>query len=194
MALQAHRIAPWRVAVSLIGSVALAALLSLLLLVPVAARDVTEAERAALAETISSFDAAMRANDMERIMGTIPPKMLNAMAAQFSVTVDELIAAATQQMQQAMASVLLVSFGMNLEAATYAELADGMPYVLIPTETVMEIPGTGKIRAVSDTLGLIEEGAWYLLRVDASQLPLLHQVYPGFADVELSPGTMEAVE
>jgi hypothetical protein len=194
MRLQARWIACWRLSVSLIRSAALAALLSLSLLAPVAAREVTDAERAALAETISSFDAAMRANDMERIMGTIPPKMLDAMAAQFGVTIEELIAAAAQQMQQAMANVLLVSFGMNLEAATYAELADGMPYVLIPTETVMEIPGTGKIRAVSDTLGIIEEGAWYLLRVDASQLPLLHRVYPGFADVELSPGTMEAVE
>jgi hypothetical protein len=178
----------------LLRSAALAALFALSLLAPAAAREVTEAERAALAETITSFDAAMRANDMERIMGTIPPKMLNAMAAQFDVTVEELVAAAAQQMQQAMANVLLVSFGMNLEAATYAALADGMPYVLIPTETVMEIPGSGKIRARSDTLGLIEEGAWYLLRIDASQLPLLHQVYPGFAGVELSPGTMEAVE
>jgi hypothetical protein len=178
----------------LLRRVALAALLVTSLLLPAAAREVTEAERAALAQTIAGFDAAMRASDMERIMGTIPPKMLNAMAAQFEVTVEELTIAAAQQMQQAMANVLLVSFGMDLEAATFAELADGMPYVLIPTETVMEIPGTGKIRAVSDTLGIIEEGAWYLLRVDASQLPLLHQVYPGFADVELSPGTMEAVE
>jgi hypothetical protein len=175
-------------------SVALAAFVSLSLLVPVAARDVTDAEKAALAETILSFDAAMRANDMARVMATIPPKVLDAMAEQFSISTEELIAAATQQMQQAMASVLLVSFGMDLEAATYAELADGMPYVLIPTETVMEAPGTGKVRAVSDTLGLIEGGTWYLLRIDAAQLPLLHQVYPGFADVELSPGRMEAVE
>jgi hypothetical protein len=179
---------------SLLRSAALAVLLALSLLAPAAARDVSEPERAALAETVASFDAAMRAKDMKRVMGTIPPRMLEAMAAQFSVTVDELIAAATQQMEQALANVLLVSFSMDLATATYAELGDGTPYVLIPTETVMEIPGTGKIKAVSDTLGLIEEGTWYLLRIDPSQLPLLHQVYPGFADVELSPGTMEPVE
>jgi hypothetical protein len=69
-----------------------------------------------------------------------------------------------------------------------------MPYALIPTESVIQIPGTGKIKAVSETIGLIEEGVWYLLRVDTSQLQMLVNVYPGFADVELSPGTMEAVE
>jgi hypothetical protein len=180
--------------VSVLRSAALAALLALSLAAPAAAREVSEAEKAALAETIAGFDAAMRAKDMKRVMGTIPPRMLEAMAAQFSVSVDELIAAAALQMEQALANVLLVSFSMDLATATYAELSDGMPYVLIPTETVMEIPGTGKVRAVSGTLGLIEEGTWYLLRIDPGQLPLLYQIYPGFADVELSPGTMEAVE
>jgi hypothetical protein len=179
---------------SVLRSAALASLLALSLLAPAAARDVSEAEKAALAETIATFDSAMRAKDMGRVMSTIPPRMLEAMAAQFSISIDELVAVAAQQMDQAMANVLLVSFSMELETATYAELSDGMPYVLIPTETVMEIPGTGKIRAVSDTLGLIEEGTWYLLRIDPGQLPLLYQVYPGFADVDLSPGTMEPVE
>src|SRR5688572_19566336 len=88
MRLDARWIAHWRLAVSLVRSAALAALFSLSLLAPVAAREVTDAEKAALAETISSFDAAMRANDMERIMGTIPPRMLDAMAAQFGVTIE----------------------------------------------------------------------------------------------------------
>ena len=179
---------------SLFRRAGLAGLLALSLLLPVAAREVTEDEKAALGEAIAGFDAAMRANDMVRIMGTIPPRMLDAMAAQFSLTVEDLRAAMAQQMQEAMQNVLLVSFGMDFAGTTYAELADGMPYALIPTETVMEVPGTGKIKAVSETLGLIDEGSWYLLRVEASQLPLLIQVYPGFADVQFSPGTMEAVE
>ena len=179
---------------SLFRRMGLAALLVLSLLLPVAAREVTDEEKAALGEAIAGFDAAMRANDMVRIMGTIPPKMLDAMATQFSLTVEDLRAAMAQQMHEAMQNVLLVSFGMDFAGTTYAELSDGTPYAQIPTETVMEIPGSGKIRAVSETLGLIEEGTWYLLRVDPSQLPLLVQVYPGFADVQFSPGTMEAVE
>jgi len=179
---------------TLLRRAAIAALLVFSLLLPAAAREVTDDEKAALGEAIAGFDTAMRANDMDRIMGTIPPRILDAMAAQFSLTVDDLRAAMAQQMHEAMQTVLLVSFGMSLDTTKYAELADGTPYALIPTETVMEIPGTGKIKAVSETLGLIEEGTWYLLRVEASQLPLLIQVYPGFADVQFSPGTMEAVE
>jgi hypothetical protein len=172
----------------------LCALLALSLLLPASARDVTEGEKGALAETIASFDAAMRSGDMARLMDTIPPSILDAMATQNNLTIEQLRAMMAQQMRDAMQSVLLVSFGMDVGEARYAELADGMPYALIPTETVMEIPGSGKIKAVSETLGLIEAGAWYLLRVDPTQLPLLIQIYPGFADVEFAPGTMEAVE
>jgi hypothetical protein len=172
----------------------LTAVVALSLLLPAAAREVTEAEKSALAATIAAYDGAMRANDMQHIMGTLPPPILEAMAAQFSISVDQLIAAAAMEMRQVMQTVLLVSYGMDSSAVTYAELADGMPYALIPTESVIQIPGTGKIRTRSETLALIDRGTWYLLRVDASQLPLLVQVYPGFAAVEFSSGTMEAVE
>jgi hypothetical protein len=173
---------------------ALAALLSLSLQLPAAARDVTEAEKAALAETIAAYDAAMRANDMKHIMGTLPPRILNGMAERLSLTIDQLVAAAAFEMHQVRQSVLLVSYGMDFAAVRFAELADGMPYALIPTESVIQIPGTGKLKTASETLALIEEGTWYLLRVDPGQLPLLVEEYPGFADVELSFGTMEAVE
>jgi hypothetical protein len=172
----------------------LAVFMALSLLLPTAAREVTEAERVALAETISDYDVAMRANDMRHIMGTLPPRILDAMAAQYSLSVEQLIAAAAREMRQVMQSVLLVSYGMDSTAVKYAELADGMQYALIPTESVIQIPGTGKIRTASETLAIMEGGTWYLMRVDPSQLPLLVEVYPGFADIELSAGTMEAVE
>jgi hypothetical protein len=54
--------------------------------------------------------------------------------------------------------------------------------------------GTGKIRQTGETLGLLENGAWYLLRVDEAQVTLLKQVYPGLASVQFNYGTMEAVE
>lgn len=164
------------------------------LALPAFARPVTEEEKTALGETIAAFDAAMRANDMATVISTLPPRMLEVMGAQYGVTVADLTEALITQMQEAMTAVTLVSFGMDIANATYAELSDGTPYALVPTETVMEIPDAGKIKAVSETLALIEEGKWYLLRVDPSQLPLLHQAYPGFAEVTFNPGSMEPVE
>jgi hypothetical protein len=163
------------------------------MLVPATAREVTEDERAALAETIAEFDTATRALDMETVIGYLPPKMLAGMAQQFGLTVEDLQAAMIQQSADAMATVTIVDFGMDLEAARYEEASDGMPYVLVPTTTVVDA-GSGQMRAVSDTLALLEEGEWYLLRVDPSQVDMLKTIYPNLADVTFDPGTMEAVE
>jgi hypothetical protein len=164
-----------------------------LLVVPSLARDATDAEKTALTETVGRFDTAMKANDIDHLINTLPPKMLAEMAAQFGVSTDELKVAAIEQSKAAMQSVTVVSFSMDVASARHASLADGTPYALIPTETVMDA-GTGKMRAVSDTLAILDEGTWYLLRIDLGQLPILHKVYPGFADVALSAGTMEPVE
>lgn len=173
---------------------ALAALLVVIVsaAVPALARDVTEEEQALLEETVASFDQGMRDMDMARVTATIPTKMLEAMAAQYSMTAADLTTAMVEQMTEAMKTVTLVSFGMDLENAEYLELSDGTPYVLIPTETVMDA-GNGKIAAKSDTLALLDDGVWYLLRPDESMLPTLRQVYPLFSEVEFTPGTMEAV-
>jgi hypothetical protein len=171
-----------------------AALLALTLLVaPSIAREATDAEKTALTDTVGSFDTAMKANDIDFLINALPPKMLAEMAAQFGITVDELKTAAIEQSKLAMESVTIITFSMDVANAKYAALADGMPYALIPTETVMDA-GTGKIKAVSETLAVLDEGTWYLLRIDAGQLPILHKAYPGFADVALSAGTMEPVE
>jgi hypothetical protein len=159
-----------------------------------AARDVTDAERTALTDTVASFDTAMRTNDMERVIGTIPPKVLQTIADTAGVSIDDLKAAVAAQSAEAMQSVTLDSFSMDMEKAEYKELPDGSPYALIPTETVMSV-GDNKMKATSETLAILDEGTWYLLRVDdQQQVSILKQVYPGFADVEFTPGTMTAVE
>jgi hypothetical protein len=59
----------------------------------------------------------------------------------------------------------------------------------------MNSEATGRMRAKSETLALLDEGQWYLVRVnDLQQVAILRQVYPEFAAVEFSGGTMEAVE
>lgn len=161
---------------------------------PAVAREATDAERALLVETIATFDAATRAGDMDVVVETIPPKVMTAMSEQFGVSVQQLRDAVIAQGKAAFEGVKLISFGMDLEAATYTQTSDGQPYALIPTEVVMDAGG-GNIRATSDTLALLDEGKWYLVRVsETQQVDILKRVYPGFADVTFDPGTMEAVE
>lgn len=169
--------------------------LVLALTLPGFAQELDDAQQAALAARVESFDAAMRANDMVAVLGVIPPKVLDKIAASNGITIEQLMVATQQQLDEAMKSITLVSFGMDLEGAEFIMLADGTPYALIPTETVMDLgEAGGKYRARSSTLGLLDGEIWYLVRTeDPQQVALLKEVYPGFADVVFPTGSMEPV-
>ncbi len=163
---------------------------------PVFAAEFTDEQLEGLAARIESFDAAMEASDMSEVMDVVPPKVLDKIAANFNVTTEQLIEATQQQMDQVMKDVEIVSFAMDLEAAEFFETADGTPYALIPTETVMDLgeAAGGRVKATSSTLGLFDEETWYLVRVeDAQQVAILKEVYPAFVDVEFPTGSMEPV-
>src|SRR5690606_7322856 len=115
-------------------------------LAPAVARPLTGAEDAALAAKVAAFDAAMREGDFAAIIEVIPPAMLDHIAREANVPSEDLIAALRAQMDEMFATVELVSFGMDLAAAEERELADGSPYVMIPTSTVMELEGMGRIK------------------------------------------------
>ena len=157
------------------------------------ARSLTEAETASLAATVGVFDAAMRSNDLGAVVETIPPRVLEHIAAGAGVGVDELRGLLIKQMGEILAQATIDSFGMDLAKAEHRELEDGTPFALIPTETVMTIDGS-KTAMRSHTLALLDEGNWYLVRVsDAKQLEILRQVYPEYVGVEFPRGSMEAL-
>lgn len=160
-----------------------------------AARPLTDDETKALDRTVLAFDAAMKAADFEGIGRTVPPRVLEHIAGQAGIGVENLRKAMMQQMSAVMKDVTIASFSMDMAKARHRELTDGTPYVLVPTQTVIDAGAMGKTAVRSDTLALMDGGAWYLLRVsDAAQVAILRQVYPGFAAVEFSGGSSEAVE
>ncbi len=162
---------------------------------PAWARPLTEAETAPLADKVPAFDAAIGDGDYAAIVEVIPPPMLEHIAREAGVPVDELLIALKGQMDEIFATVELISFGMNVQAAEERELADGSPYVLLPTTTVMEAEGMGRVKVDSETLGLLDGADWYLVRVsDAAMVGVLRQVYPEFTGVEFPAETMTALE
>ena len=107
---------------------------------------------------------------------------------------DKEAMAVIDEMAKALAAVKIVSFGMYLAKAEQRELADGTPYVLVPTEVVMDA-GDGKTAVRSHTLALMDADVWYLMRVsDQEQLTILRQVYPEYAGVEFPSGSVEALK
>ena len=165
------------------------------LVAPALARQFTDAEKQDLADAVQKFDVAMKANDFATVVDTsIPPKLLAAMATGANVPVDQLKTLVVQQMTQAMQTVKIESYGMEVAKADYEEAKDGTPYALVPSEVVMEIAGK-KTKATAPTLAIIDDGKWYLLNVgQPTQVGTLKSVYPSFADVTFPQGTMEPVQ
>jgi len=155
-------------------------------------RSLAAEETAALAATVARFDTAMRESRFADVVDVIPPRVLQAIASKGGGTVDDLRKAMLEQIDRAMRSVKIVSFAMDLQGGRHAELADGSPYVLIPTRTWMDAGSKGRLKASSETLALLDEGKWYLLRVEnQGHVALLRETYPGFGNVEFAKGTME---
>ena len=161
---------------------------------PANAAELTADQQAGLEARVASFDTAMRVSDMAGILGVIPPAVLDQIASDHNVTTEALIASAQEQIDEALKSITLESFSMDLAAAEAADLADGSTYVMIPTETVMVLGEATKMRSASQTLALMDGGTWYLMSVDdPAQIDVLRKVYPAFDDVEFAAPTMEQV-
>ena len=177
----------WSAAIGyLMGAVAFAVLLT----APAGARELTDAEDKALKARLSAFESAIEQSDVDGLTSVVPPSILEAVAKNAGVTVEQLTAAMAEQMKAMMNSVEFESFGMDLDEITEGERKDGEPYWLIPTESVIKIPGTGTMTTNTHTLAFQDEGEWYLVRIeDQNQIGILRQVYPGFADVEFPEGT-----
>jgi hypothetical protein len=161
---------------------------------PALVRPLSETESRSLNETVEAFDAAMRDHDYETVVKTIPPRVLAHIAKSAGVDVDTLRTLVIAEMKAALAEVKLVSFGMDLAKAEHRELPSGEPYVLVPTETVIDA-AAGKFVGRSYTLAMLDDGDWYLVRVDeAQQVTIMREVYPEFAEVEFPAGSVEATE
>lgn len=153
------------------------------------ARELTTEENSALEEAVEQFNTRFSESDFSAIADSMPPKILDYIATQSSVTTDQLKAAMVQQMDVAMNAVSVDSFDMDLDGAEEKELPNGEPYVLVPTETVITA-GEVTVTTNSHTLAHLDAGTWYLLRIDdASQLDMLREVYPEYAEVEFPQAT-----
>jgi len=151
------------------------------------------AQQQALTERIDSFDTAVRANDIDGIMGVVPPKVLDRLASQFGLSVDQLIGEMQKQINEVMTDVKIESFGMDAKKVDFVT-ESGLTYGLIPTESVIDLGPAGKLRSTTTTVALLEDDNWYLVRIDNSeQIDVIKQVYPMLADVQFPAGTLEPV-
>jgi hypothetical protein len=162
----------------------------------VSAQDISDEAMAALATRVDAFSTSVAGGDMGAVFDYMPPLVLSSLAAQSGLDEAALIEASKSAIAEAMKTVTIDSFEMDVEGATEHATPDGsINYALIPTSTIMTIEGAGGMKATGDTLAFEQDGKWYLARVDdPSQAALLQAAYPAFVGVTFAPGEMTPVE
>jgi hypothetical protein len=161
----------------------------------VEARSLAPAEKAALEKTVADFSAAMGAAKFDRVVATVPPRLLAVIATQSKVDPEKLRASMIEVMKQGLATVKLVSYAMDMAQAQHKALANGTPYALVPTKTVLDLPDGSRLVNASHTVAVLDDGKWYLLSIEQpSQIILFRQAYPDFVNVEFPASSTEVVK
>ena len=159
----------------------------------VLARSPEQTERLALVSILSDYEKAVSRKDMIAVFDALPPRVFSYMAEKNGLSPQKLRTLVAKLTEKLSAS--LVDFEMREDEIEFRELADGTPYALIPTTTIVKAGDGSSVRSVSHTLAVLDGSKWYLLRVnDVQQMKILQAVYPDFTGVEFPRGTMETLK
>ena len=163
-----------------------------ILLLGISALNATD--NAALKIRILEFENAVKNNNMDSILNVVPPKIMATISEKFNINIEQLQAAMKDAMVNAMASVTMLSFKMDLENAVKKETVAGRIYLLVPTTTTMTLDET-EVQSKSHTLAFVDGGTWYLVRIsDDQQVQFLKAAYPEFDSVTFPKGTTQLLE
>ncbi|MFS4439097.1 hypothetical protein ACMA5I_12850 [Paracoccaceae bacterium GXU_MW_L88] len=150
----------------------------------------SQSEMMTIAKRVAAFDRATRQRDVDGIMSVTPPAITEVIAERSGVDAEDLHQALRAQLSAMLSQIELESYSMDMPDATAHRTADGTPYLLIPTHTIINIPGTGRVESHSQTLAMEDAGVWYLVRIsEAKQVALLREAYPSFAKEQFPEGT-----
>lgn len=159
------------------------------------ARDLTDAESTMLTSAVEMYDKAMESKDVPILVKAIPPRIIKQMAEHDQASEDDIRKALGDLIGQTLEALPVHSFTMDMAKAEHGHVADGTPYLLIPTETVMTTGGEGKTLMRSATLAMLDGDLWYLVRgSDAQQVATLREAYPEYESVVFPDATMELVK
>lgn len=173
----------------------IAALIGLFGLQTATARDVTTAEKTALAERVATYQQAFIDKDYEAILDGSSPRFYEHVAKQAGASVPELRAFLIDQSKAVMASATIEAHELDLGAAQYLKTKYDTPYVLIPTRVVLNIPDKGRFEIKRETLAIIDDDKWWLMRItNAGQVSTLQQVYPSLSNITFKDSVTTKLE
>lgn len=167
--------------------------LSLLLAAPLAARPLSEAEGDGLQKAIDSYRRVTVNKNAEKIVSTIPPRVLNVFAGTAGIEaskVQETLIAQTAELLKTTEISDFVTAPGPFEGND-ATLQDGTEVIwaVVPTQFTAE-GKAGKTRNHQPLLAIFEGGKWYFSRIDGpAQQQIVAFAYPFIAGATLPAAT-----
>lgn len=163
---------------------------------PVRAQDFSDADRARVAARIAHLDTVVSSGDLAGAMEVVPPVLLRTIAERAGATEAQLLSTMREMIRTQLSGVTVAEYSMDLAAATPILTPDGArTYLLIPTTTIMDIAGAGRVRSQNHTLALEDGDEWYLIRVaDPQQIALVRELWPAFTGVDFPAGVTSVVD
>lgn len=167
--------------------------LLLSLALPVAARPLSEAEAEGLQKAIDSYRRVTQNKSAEKIVATIPPRVLNVVAGTAGIEADKVTETLITQTAELLKTSTISEFAAapGPYEASDAKLADGtdIVWVVVPIQFVAEGKDS-KTRNNQSLLGIQESGRWYFSRIDGpAQQQLVGFAYPFVAEASLPAAT-----
>ncbi|MGF1552145.1 MAG: hypothetical protein ACFBWO_06540 [Paracoccaceae bacterium] len=154
---------------------------------PVAALgEVTEAEREALGSRIDAFVDHLQSGDHGAMLDMLPPEVWGTIAENAGVEEAEVKEAMVAQVTAAMADVDFEETSYDLDGARFGTTEADRDWAVVPVAMTI-VSGGESVEIDGELVGLVDDGDWYLMRIEAEQqAALLGAAYPDMQGVELT--------
>lgn len=167
-----------------------AALLALALALPAAAQDAIDL--APVRKLAAAMEAASLSEDAAAMMGSMPPTLIEAMAADAGVAPERFRGMIRASIEAVMAAVDVEAFDIDVDAASSGRTGTDRAYVVIPTRGTMLVDGTDRVRVEMTTLAIEDGGEWFMMSIDDDvQIERLHDAFPDMAAVTFPASRVE---
>ncbi len=169
--------------------------LALTLALPVHARPLSEDEAKGLDLAIASYLRATMAKDAEKVVATIPPRILNVFAGTAGIEAKDVQKTLIAQTRELMKTTQISDFvaAAGPFDGNDAKLADDTPVVwaVVPTQFTATADGK-KTMNHQPLFAVLEGGKWFFSRIDGpQQQQIVGFAYPFIATAILPPSSSQ---
>lgn len=170
-----------------------AILMTFLLAGHATARPLDETEQTALMKAVDSYLRATGAGNAEKIVDTIPPRIVNVFAGSAGIEAKKVQETLVTQTKEILKTTKISEFVASKGPfdAQDSKLADGtdITWVVVPIEFTAEANGK-KTRNAQPLLALHEGEKWYFSRIDGpQQQQIVALAYPFMTEAKLPQAT-----